>query len=108
MFESSHVAEHSPDAPEVEPVLRQSARLVEAESVETAADVDGARTDAVDASVTQAPLGKHYPHCHGGRERRRDDDRDEVEGLDYAAGHVSALAYLMANHANRVLSLSIN
>lgn len=62
-------------------VLPQT-HLVEANQADLAAQVDAGRADAEDALFLQPVLGVDGAHGHSGRESRRHDDGDEVEGTD--------------------------
>jgi len=73
-------------APHVQPVFSQCACLVEAESVDRATQVDTARTDAEDALRPEPFLREHDADRHRRGQRRRHDDRYQVQRTtDYQA-----------------------
>lgn len=57
-------------------------RLVKADQIELTADVDPLWTDAENAELFEASLGVHDAGCHGGWQRRRHSDGDDVQGLN--------------------------
>ena len=72
-------APHRYDALEIEAVLGERARLVEDEGVERAADVYGARTDAVDLLGAEAILGVDEAGGESAGQGGRHGDGDDVE-----------------------------
>ena len=55
--------------------------LVEADQVDLPTDVDPLGADAEDADLLEAALGVHDARRHGGGQRRRHGDGDDVQRL---------------------------
>jgi len=78
--------------PHVQAVLRQSPGLVKAEVVDCSTEVDATWTDAEDVLPPQPLLCKHDADSHRCWQRRRHDDRYQVQRTtDYQASITASI-----------------